>query len=169
VPLEQIWRAAEVHKLHDDLFEATSAADAAAILERAISVRLSSDTLHQKRSGLVMEAAGRLLDANVSDVAAGLGISERHLRRVFLETAGVSPKTFARLMRFSRATDLARGDHRAGWAGIAAAAGYYDQAHLIEDFHAFAGATPEAFRRELGAAGGPMLPRATNHANHCTA
>ena len=38
------------------------------------------------------------------------------------------------------------------WTSIAAAVGYYDQAHLIADFHAIAGATPGAFLRELAEA-----------------
>jgi hypothetical protein len=46
----------------------------------------------------------------------------------------MNPKTFARLMRFSRATDLARENSCASPASIAVAAGYYGQAHLIEDF-----------------------------------
>ena len=87
--------------------------------------------------------------ANVNAVADDLGVSERHLRRVFVETVGLSPKTFARLARFHRALRAAREDARAGWATIAAAAGYYDQAHLIGDFRAIAGVTPRALLGEL--------------------
>ena len=82
-------------------------------------------------------------------VASGLGVSERHLRRVFHETVGVSPKAFAKLTRFHRALRAARDDAHAGWASIAAAAGYYDQAHLIAEFRAIAGATPRALLDEL--------------------
>jgi AraC-like DNA-binding protein len=153
VPLEAVWSAGEAQSLYDDLSTVTKATDAAVFLERAIAARLSLNDLQPERSLLVCEAARKLLNANVSEVASDLGISERHLRRVFLETVGMSPKTFARLKRFSRATDMARENSRASWASIAVAAGYYDQPHLIEDFHAFAGATPEAFRRELGNAG----------------
>jgi len=38
------------------------------------------------------------------------------------------------------------------WAAIAAAAGYYDQAHLIEEFRAIAGVTPRMLLSELGGA-----------------
>ncbi|MEZ0470658.1 helix-turn-helix domain-containing protein [Luteimonas salinilitoris] len=86
-------------------------------------------------------------------VAGGLGVSERHLRRVFREAVGVSPKAFAKLTRFHRALTAAREDGGASWATIAAAAGYYDQAHLITEFHAIAGTTPRALLAELQAAG----------------
>ena len=36
----------------------------------------------------------------MANVAAQLGVSERHLRRIFRETLGVSPKTYAKLARF---------------------------------------------------------------------
>jgi AraC-like DNA-binding protein len=82
-------------------------------------------------------------------VAAELGVSERHLRRVFRETVGVSPKAFARIARFHRALGAGRQDARAGWASIAAAAGYYDQAHLIAEFRAIAGVTPRVLVGEM--------------------
>jgi AraC-like DNA-binding protein len=81
-------------------------------------------------------------------VAAELGVSERHLRRVFRETVGVSPKAYARVARFHRALGAAREDGRAGWASIAAAAGYYDQAHLIAEFRVIAGVTPRVLAEE---------------------
>ena len=85
-------------------------------------------------------------------VAVDLGVSERHLRRVFRETIGMGPKSFAKLTRFRRALHAAREEAHASWARIAAAAGYYDQAHLITDFRAIAGVTPQALLDELRAA-----------------
>jgi AraC-like DNA-binding protein len=76
----------------------------------------------------------------VREVARSLGVSERHLRRVFRDAVGVSPKSFARLARFHRALDAAR--RGSSWARVAATTGYCDQAHLIDDFRAIAGATP---------------------------
>ena len=101
-----------------------------------------------------MRAALERLDHEpVGLVADHLGTSERHFRRVFRETVGVSPKTYARLRRFRRAVALARRAAAPDWAAIAADVGYYDQAHLIADFRAIGGATPRALLAELGAAG----------------
>jgi AraC-like DNA-binding protein len=101
------------------------------------------------RAQLALHAAERLTGDHVSAVAAALGVSERHLRRVFRETVGLSPKAFAKLTRFHRALRAAREDGHASWASIAAGAGYYDQAHLIAEFRAIAGVTPRALLAEL--------------------
>ena len=94
-------------------------------------------------------------------VAVDLRVSERHLRRVFRETVGVSPKAFVRLARFRRALRAARHDDHASWASIAASTGYYDQAHLIAEFRAIAGVTPRAFLGELrGTLSSATLPKA---------
>jgi len=100
-------------------------------------------------SFLVLKATEQLASASVSTVARELGTSERHLRRVFRGAVGVSPKQFARLVRFERAVRAAHEDVRGSWANIAAAAGYYDQAHLIGEFHSISGVTPRAFLDEL--------------------
>lgn len=85
----------------------------------------------------------------MSAVADALGLSERHLRRVFRAAVGMSPKSFAKLTRFHRALRAARADRRASWATIASASGYYDQAHLIDEFRTIAGVTPRALVEEL--------------------
>jgi AraC-like DNA-binding protein len=83
-------------------------------------------------------------------VALGRGgdVSPRHLRRLCLETAGVSPKHLARILRFRKAAE-ALGQGRVNWADHAAAHGYFDQAHMIRDFHEFAGCTPGRFLQSL--------------------
>ena len=149
VPLEDLWSAGASQRLCGRLAEARGTADAAAILESAIAERLS--TAHGRHAGaqLALAAADKLTSANVNAVALDLGVSERHLRRVFRETLGVSPKAFAKLKRFRRALSAAREDAHASWASIAAAVGYYDQAHLIAEFRAIAGVTPRALIGEL--------------------
>ena len=70
-----------------------------------------------------------------------VGLTTRHLQRLFRTQVGVSPKLLARLRRFQRVFAAWR-DGRTGWSGVALRAGYFDQAHLVRDFNAFAGGAP---------------------------
>ena len=149
VALDDLWGDVATRRLLDRLGAARDKVDAAAILESAIAERLAIAGPPGARTQLVLAAAERLTSDNVSAVADDLRVSERHLRRVFRDTVGVSPKTFARLARFRRALRAARKDNHASWAGIAAAAGYYDQAHLIAEFRAIAGVRPQGLLDEL--------------------
>ncbi|WP_033817752.1 AraC family transcriptional regulator [Kitasatospora sp. MBT63] len=89
----------------------------------------------------------------IARVAEEVGWSQGHLIRRFTDQVGLTPKASARVLRFHRAVALlARGD--AGPAAVAAACGYYDQAHLNREFRALADATPGqlvAARRVEGA------------------
>ena len=73
----------------------------------------------------------------VRDVAKGVALSERQLERLVYEHAGMSPKLYARIVRFRRAVMAAQ----AGLPLAAAAAlhGYADQAHFSRDARAFTG------------------------------
>lgn len=147
VSLEDLWGDTATRRVLDRLASARSMVDATAVLGTAITERSARASGPHVR--LALDAAHRLTHSSVNAVAGDLGISERHLRRVFREAVGVSPKAYAKLTRFHRALHAARDERPASWAGIAAAAGYYDQAHLIAEFHAIAGVTPRALLGEL--------------------
>jgi AraC-like DNA-binding protein len=107
----------------------------------------------------VTRALGRLRESGgtvpVGAVAAEIGCSPRHLIARFREQVGVTPKLLARILRFQRAVALVDARTEMGWAGIARACGYYDQAHMIRDFNQFAGDPPSEFaRRRLPDGGG---------------
>jgi AraC-like DNA-binding protein len=89
----------------------------------------------------------------VSRVAEELGITARHLRRAFIESVGIRPKEFVRMVRLQKAVRAA--GNGTEWARIAMDAGYYDQAHLNADFRDLLGITPTellAQRRSVGSA-----------------
>lgn len=146
VPLRELWGDAACERLRERLLAAHDVNEVAAILEHEIALRVRVNDAHTK---LALEAATKLTTGRVHDVAEALGVSERNLRRVFRETIGVSPKTFSKLTRFHRALHDARASRHVDWAGVAAASGYYDQAHLIGEFRELAGVTPVALLTEL--------------------
>ncbi|GAB2561847.1 DUF6597 domain-containing transcriptional factor [Spirosoma areae] len=75
-------------------------------------------------------------------LADGLCVSPRHLRRVFGEQAGVSPKFFARLKRFNYTYHALMLKPGAEWPDFLMDGGFYDQSHLIKDFVQFSGKAP---------------------------
>ncbi len=121
--------------------------DAAALPERFTDVALTRKRTHfESSSARLARHAVRMLDAEsmpVGHVAARLGVSDRHLRRTFLENVGVGGKEFARASRLQRALKLAKHNH--DWGEIASNAGYFDQSHFSADFKALMGVTPTAF------------------------
>ncbi len=78
---------------------------------------------------------------SVDALAGEAGVSARQLRRRFLMEVGVGPKLLGRLLRFQQVF-RAVNQNVPDWADVALECGYYDQAHLINDFRQFAHQTP---------------------------
>jgi AraC-like DNA-binding protein len=84
--------------------------------------------------------------ARVEPLMDETGWSRRHVTERFRSQLGLSPKSYARLLRFEHASVLLA-ELQAGRtiADVAMDAGYYDQSHLTRDFLALGGATPGSF------------------------
>jgi AraC-like DNA-binding protein len=81
--------------------------------------------------------------ARIGEIRRDIGWSERHFAVQFREQFGLTPKAFARILRFHRAA-RALNHPTATLADVALACGYYDQAHFTRDFRTFAGLAPLA-------------------------
>ena len=79
--------------------------------------------------------------SRIDTLAREAGVSRQHLSARLAADFGLAPKTLARILRFEAAQRMASSG-ATGWADIAAACGYADQAHLARDWRAFAGSTP---------------------------
>jgi AraC-like DNA-binding protein len=82
----------------------------------------------------------------VAELAGEVGWSRRHLHQRFTEELGLAPKTAGRVLRFERSKQLYERADRPPLADIAVACGYYDQAHLTNDWRALAGVSPTGWR-----------------------
>jgi AraC-like DNA-binding protein len=76
-------------------------------------------------------------------------ISERWLEKQFLAQVGLSPKEFARLVRFKSLLAQTMMTPSVSWGKIIHDFGYYDQSHLIKDFRNYTGQTPSAFLKQI--------------------
>jgi AraC-like DNA-binding protein len=115
--------------------------------DRAELEGLLMDHCRQSRTSdqTVVRAVDQLLAAHkpvtVVHLARELRMTPRHLYRKFVISVGTAPKRLERLARFARTWQAATMGPTLGWAELAYAHGYADQAHLVREFRAF-GATP---------------------------
>lgn len=140
----------------DELWERLQAgapwADRFAILDEVLLRLLRADDPVEpalRRSWSLVAAADGTLP--VAELARTIGWSRQHLARRFAAEYGLTPKLAARIVRFERARRLLEATPPPGLASptiaeVAAACGYYDQAHLHRDVTAFAGCSPHALR-----------------------
>lgn len=80
----------------------------------------------------------------VAEMASEAGVGERHLERLFKKYVGLSPKFYARIIRFNYIFQLIQQEDPA-WTSITFDSGFYDQSHFIRNFKAFTGEDPSAY------------------------
>lgn len=134
-----------VDRLHDAVTPHAQFALLDAVLARRLSAaaRPAPELIWAWR--FLVASAGRV---PVRRLTEATGWSRKRLASAFREHVGLTPKTFARVLRFGRAVDSIRSERR-DWAAIAVECGYFDQAHFNRDFRGFAGVTPTEFVRRL--------------------
>ena len=71
-------------------------------------------------------------------------LSERQFERKFKELVGLSPKSYAKIIRFEKAKAHFE-TNRYSLTEVAISCGYYDQAHFNHDFKALSGYNPKEF------------------------
>jgi AraC-like DNA-binding protein len=106
------------------------------------------------RLGADMRSAIAFLEARfdqqvtISEVASVVGLSDYHFMRTFRAKTGLSVHRYLTQIRVNRAKALlARGTSA---AETALSVGFFDQSHLIRQFHAFLGVTPGAYAAASG-------------------
>jgi AraC-like DNA-binding protein len=83
----------------------------------------------------------------VNDLVSQSGISKRTIQRIFNDYVGVSPKWVIRRHRLHEAIERINCGERQEWARLAVELGYFDQAHLINDFKSIVGYSPVEYRK----------------------
>jgi AraC-like DNA-binding protein len=125
VPLDGVWGAG--------VEERVALGGLPALLDE-VRARLAPVDPLARAAALAMARPGARVDA------IDLGVSERQLRRRFVDAVGYPPKTLARVLRFQRFLSLSSGG--GDLARLALDAGYADQAHLTREARRLSGRTP---------------------------
>jgi AraC-like DNA-binding protein len=100
-----------------------------------------ADLLSQHAVDILRAARGAMA---IRALATQLGVSERHLEQRFKHEVGLTPKQFARIVRFNAIFELMKVG-KPDWMELVEGAGFYDQSHFIRNFRAFTGEEPSAY------------------------
>jgi AraC-like DNA-binding protein len=134
--------AAELATRVRDAADGTRAVIAAAAwVERHIAPQPEPDSTVARALAAIRDDGGT---RSIAAIDAWHGRSRARFNAAFRDAVGVSPKRFARIVRFDRALQLMTCGH-GSFGEIALAAGYYDQPHFNAEFRAHAGLTPRAY------------------------
>lgn len=144
VPLDQVWRGYS-DTLRSRMLEGSSPEARLRILEDCLATDLLGSHAH---CGLALHPAVEFAleqfaqypnRISIAEVARSSGWSERRFSQIFREEIGFAPKVWCRLQRFQRAVQQVRAGLEVPWAELAIECGFYDQAHLANEFRAFSG------------------------------
>jgi AraC-like DNA-binding protein len=105
------------------------------------------DVRRTESTVLPIRAAGELLDGScgkvgLNELAERSNLSPRQFERQFKYGTGVSPKTYARLIRHENVRNVLTTNPGQNMVALAQDFGYTDQAHFIHDFKTFTSYTP---------------------------
>jgi AraC-like DNA-binding protein len=148
-----VWSLDEVvglpaHELVDRLAGAPGPAERARVLDIVLA-GWADDVGYP---AAVDRAWGRLTGSagsvSVTRIAGEVGLGRRQLSQLVRAELGVTPKTAARILRFDRACRCLRSGRAASLAQTAVMCGYYDQAHMTNDWRQFGGCTPGEWMAE---------------------
>jgi AraC-like DNA-binding protein len=137
-------------RLQERLWETPALEERFATLEAYVAHRIRrAATPSAEVAGAVFAIRHSHGTARISEVARGVGASGRRLARLFREQVGLTPKRFARVVRFQAVLAELGSREAVPWATLAQDFGFFDQAHFVKEFRA----PSRAWRRPSSCAG----------------
>jgi methylphosphotriester-DNA--protein-cysteine methyltransferase len=148
VPLHDLWARDDVERLLPTFYETRRCLS---VLKDELGTRLDGaterQTLGESAARFIKRHDGRV---SIDDIAKSNGLSRQQFALQFCAAAGLRPKLFARITRFQALVHLLLSTDMSLWASVSLNIGFYDQAHMINEFGAFAGSPPTTFFRPHG-------------------
>jgi AraC-like DNA-binding protein len=146
VALREFWRRAP--ELEERLYETPPEARIQvvedALLGRAAEAAPDPRIAHVSR--LIERSGGSVA---VKALHEAVGLTRRHLERIYLDRVGLTPKNACRVARVQAALERIRANPGVALSRLALECGWYDQPHMNRDFREIAGASPTTYARQV--------------------
>ena len=137
----------EVHYVNEAFFHARTYKAIVQIADGFVQKLVSKSTKDSHPVDLVSQWMLSNPGLSLEKLARTSYLSARQFERKFQERTGVTPKMFARLVRFDRAFREKNLNPHRSWQHIAFDCNYYDYQHLVRDYKDFTGLIPTAFHQ----------------------
>ncbi len=98
-----------------------------------------------KSIDIIKNAKGRL---KVMDLYSGLNISKSTLEQHFIKEIGLTPKEYCKIEKLNNFIASYKDNQGRTLTELTYQCGYYDQSHLIKDFHYFLETSPKKYLAE---------------------
>lgn len=151
VPLQHLLPTDRVRKTEDQLYEASSFEEQVRIVETFLIglLRENTNDYPGERIAASIEKVNKTTGhIAVDQLAAEACYSRKQFERVFSAKVGISPGQFLRVVRFQHALHLQSVNPSHSLTQLSYMCGYYDQAHMINEFQKFSGLTPSQYFKD---------------------
>lgn len=133
-------------EIEDRILSASSNIQRVSIIQDYLLLQITkhyreSKTVNYCLNEIALSAGQVSIDA----LARKAGIGNRQLLRQFDAHVGLSPKEFARIVKFNHALRYMQRNPATSMTDAAHYSGYYDQAHFIRDIKEYSGMTPTEY------------------------
>ncbi|CAN5516587.1 helix-turn-helix domain-containing protein [soil metagenome] len=139
----------ELNFINEQLFHASSYTQMVAVVEKyLVSLIIKSrKTMHpvDKIGQLMQNMQNSNQYHSIDWFCQQACLSPRQFERKFKERMGVSPKHYARIIRFDRVFRMKNRYPEKDWLTLALYSGYHDYQHLVKEYQDFTGFTPNQF------------------------
>jgi len=135
---------AKIRLLEDEIRSVQLAEERIAVIEKFLLEILrypKNDRLIRESIIYINQSQGQ---ATIKSLAKKFHLCEKQFKRRFVQTVGIQPKLFSRIVRFQHVLTLLN-SMQLGLLDVAIRSGFYDEAHFIREFEQFAVTTPKQF------------------------
>lgn len=143
IALDELWKD-RASELRDCLLQESTPETRFCVLEQFLMQMQRSPDYHPAVN-FALQQFQQSANSTINAITEQTGFSSRYFNYLFRDQVGVTPKLFCRIQRFQKVLEMLSAKAPVDWIDIAFTCGYFDQAHLIHDFRAFADCTPTEY------------------------
>ncbi len=126
---------------------------------------ITNQSFRARPAECIERAANEILrnhgGCRIDSLAHHTGLSIRSFQRLFQQRIGVSPKFYARIVRFESALRTKAASPQMPWTKVAHQFGYHDHMHMVHDFQQLSGETPTSILVDAQAVFAPQIDSAS--------